>query len=45
MFNGGSEDQSSANWGGTVTQGGVERPVLEVIADMMNTENVKENLR
>ena len=45
VFNEGSGDQPSANWGGTVTQGGVEKPVLEAIADMMNAENIKENLR
>ena len=37
--------QSSANWGGMVIQGGVQKPVLEAIVDMMNTENIKENLR
>ena len=36
---------SSANWGGTVTQGGVEEPVLEAIVDMMNADNIKENLK
>ena len=32
--------QPSANWGGTVTQGGVEKPVLEAIVDMMNAKNI-----
>ena len=36
---------SSANWGGMVTQGGVQKPVLEAIVDMMNASNIKENLR
>ena len=45
MFNEGSGGQPSANWGGTVTQGGVEKPVLEVIVDMMNADNIKENLK
>ena len=36
---------SSANWGGMVTQGGVEKPVLEAIVNMMNAENIKENLK
>ena len=36
---------SSANWGGTVTQGGVQKPVLEAIVDMMKAENIRENLR
>ena len=36
---------SSYNWGGTVTQDGVEKPVLEAIVDMMNVDNIKENLR
>ena len=31
--------------GGTVTQGGNEKPVLEAIVDMMNAENIKENLK
>ena len=35
----------SANWGGMVTQGGVQKPVLEAIVDMMKPENIKENLR
>ena len=37
--------QPSANWGGTVTQGGVQKPVLEAIVDMMSAENIEENLR
>ena len=37
--------QSSANWGGTVTQGGVEKPVLQAIVDMMNADNIEENLK
>ena len=36
---------SSTNWGGMVTQDGVQKPVLEAIVDMMKTENIKENLR
>ena len=45
VFNEGSGGQPSANWGETVTQGGVEKPVLEVIVDMINAENIKENLK
>ena len=45
VFNEEIRDQPSANWGGTVTQGGVEKPVLEAIVDMMNPDNIKENLR
>lgn len=33
------------NWGDMVYQGTVKRPVLELIADMMKAENIKENLR
>ena len=36
---------SSADWGGTVTKGGVKKPVLEAIVHMMNADNIKENLR
>ena len=36
---------SSENWGGMVTQDGVQRPVLEAIVDMMKAENIKENLK
>ena len=36
---------SSTNWGGMVTQDGVQKPVLEAIVDMMKAENIKENLR
>ena len=36
---------SLANWGGMVTQGGVQKPVLEAIVDMMKADNIKENLR
>ena len=39
------KNASSANWGGMVTQGGVQKPVLEAIVDMMKAENIKENLR
>ena len=39
------DQTSSANWGGMVTQGGVQKPVLEAIVDMMKAENIKENLR
>ena len=45
VFNEETGGQPSANWGGTVTQGGVEKPVLEAIVDMMNPDNIKENLR
>ena len=45
VFNEENGGQSSANWGGMVIQGGVQKPVLEAIVDMMNTENIKENLR
>ena len=37
-------DDLSANWGGMVTQDGVQKPVLEAIVDMMNADNIKENL-
>ena len=37
-------DDFSANWGGMVTQDGVQKPVLEAIVDMMNADNIKENL-
>ena len=36
---------SSENWGGMVTQDGVQRPVLEAIVDMMKADNIKENLK
>ena len=36
---------SPANWGGMVTQGGIQKSVLEAIVDMMKAENIKENLR
>ena len=36
---------SSGNWGGMVTQDGVQKPVLEAIVDMMKAENIKENLK
>ena len=39
------KNASLANWGGMVTQGGVQKPVLEAIVDMMKAENIKENLR
>ena len=37
-------DDLSANWGGMVTQDGVQKPVLEAIVDMMNADSIKENL-
>ena len=44
--NGGqSLNVSSTNWGGMVTQDGVQKPVLEAIVDMMKAENIKENLK
>ena len=45
VFNEETGGQSSANWGGTVTQGGVQKPVLDAIVDMMSAENIEENLR
>ena len=45
MFDEETGGQSSANWGGTVTQDGVQKPVLEAIMDMMSAENIEENLR
>ena len=36
---------SSTNWGGMVTQDGIQKPVLEAIVDMMKAENIEENLR
>ena len=36
---------SSTNWGGMVTQDGVQKPVLAAIVDMMKAENIKENLK
>ena len=45
-INGGqSLNVSSTNWGGMVTQDGVQKPVLEAIVDMMKAENIKENLK
>ena len=39
-------DQTSlANWGEMMTQGGVQKSVLEAIVDMMKAENIKKNLR
>ena len=43
--NGSQCNASSANWGGMVTQGGVQKPVLEAIVDMMKADNIKENLK
>lgn len=37
--------QSSENWGQTVTQGGVQKPVLEAIVDMMKADNIDYNLK
>ena len=45
MFDKETGGQPSANWGGTVTQDGVQKPVLEAIVDMMKAENIMENLR
>ena len=40
-----SYSPSAADWGGTVTQDGIQKPVLEAIVDLMSAENIEENLR
>ena len=45
VFDDETKGPSSANWGGTVTQDGVQKPVLEAIVDMMDANNIEENLK
>ena len=45
VFDKETECKSSANWGEVVTQGGVQKPVLEAIVDMMKAENIMNNLK
>ena len=45
MYDEENGSQSSASWGGMVTQGGVQKPVFEAIVEMMKVENIKQNLR
>lgn len=36
---------SSADWGGMVTEGGVQKSVFDAVADAMKAENIMENLK
>ena len=45
VFDDETKGPSSANWGGTVTQDGVQKPVLEAIVDMMDANNIEEYLK